>query len=200
MDFFREHLLLFKPWRSEEETLGDNIKSEVYRNVAAIKMEKSKYVHSEKLDDMMDEAIQNHDEGSSDEDEESVTHPHAVFSTVHEPGDIFTDMNLPKSERSNKKKDDLQIPVPYVIEDEKYNEVMQGLNGLQRKYLLHVLNKLKTFAQPLKECVIGGAGVGKSRLILALQQCVTRYINKPGTNLATLKVLLCAPTGTYFDF
>lgn len=92
--------------------------------------------------------------------------------------------------------DELRVPIAHLIPDDQYIKLLSELNNRQRKYLLHVLNRLKTNGPPLRECVLGGAGVGKSRLILALQQSITRLINaRQETPLEATKVILSAFTG-----
>lgn len=59
-----------------------------------------------------------------------------------------------------------------------------------------IYNSFKCNKLPIFDCVLGGAGVGKSGLIEALHQAVLHYLNKNiHTDLESIKILLCAPTG-----
>ncbi|CAD6216213.1 GSCOCG00011291001-RA-CDS, partial [Cotesia congregata] len=62
-------------------------------------------------------------------------------------------------------------------------------NGAKNK------KKTKSYLLPLYYCVMGGAGVGKSRLIEAIYQIMLRFFNFESNNLESTKILLCAPTG-----
>ncbi|CAD6226277.1 GSCOCG00011864001-RA-CDS, partial [Cotesia congregata] len=95
----------------------------------------------------------------------------------------------------NCKKDIYYVSIPRLISEENLINLIGFLNEKQRIFLLHILHCFKIKSLPLYHCVIGGAGVGKSRLIEAIYQCLLRLLNFNSDNLESIKILLCAPTG-----
>ncbi|RWS18179.1 ATP-dependent DNA helicase PIF1-like protein [Leptotrombidium deliense] len=73
---------------------------------------------------------------------------------------------------------------------------MASLNIKQRQYVNHIFDSITNSKCQVLEFVTGGAGVGKSHLIKAIFQSITRHFMKDiGVDLDCIAVLLCAPTG-----
>jgi hypothetical protein len=73
---------------------------------------------------------------------------------------------------------------------------MRALNEKQRRFVLNVLNLLKTSKEPFYYFLSGGAGVGKSHAITAVVQSYIRYnCQFPTTHPEDICVLVAAPTG-----
>lgn len=71
----------------------------------------------------------------------------------------------------------------------------RNLNEKQKVFFYHVLNKIKNDDFPFYCFLTGGAGVGKSVLITALYQAITRYYTKSLADCPDdIKAVLCAPT------
>ena len=87
------------------------------------------------------------------------------------------------------------LPVPRLFSEDEYSKIISSLNLKQRNYLQHVLYRFKENKLPFYHCVLGGAGVGKSRLIEAINQTVVRFLNKSSSskNLESIKSILHAP-------
>jgi nucleoside-triphosphatase THEP1 len=148
--------------------------------------------------DVIDAAVNDHvaAENENSEEENDANEANNEFEVLNDrtnEAGVFTDTGI---DVQKKTADDISFPVPHLIDDESFNQMIRTLNKQQRKYLLHVLNCHKLNKLPRYECVLGEAGVGKSRLIQTLHQTLLRfYNNQEGTNLESLKVLICAPTG-----
>ena len=75
-------------------------------------------------------------------------------------------------------------------------KLVRSLNLEQMEFFLHVLKSIKLNKQPLRTFLTGGAGVGKSVVIRALNEALNRHLcSTEGDNPENCRVLLCAPTG-----
>ena len=82
------------------------------------------------------------------------------------------------------------------LSDEEYLALVQSLNTEQRRFFIHVLHILNTSSQPVYYFLTGGAGVGKTVVVKAIFQAMTRYYNRStDSNPDYPKILLGAPTG-----
>lgn len=90
-----------------------------------------------------------------------------------------------------------KFPIPKLFNDEQLNDPFSTLNEKQHQICIDILNRFKRNENlPFYYFISGGAGVGKSRLITALYQSVTKYFRNFGdTSLDLPSVLLIAPTG-----
>lgn len=86
--------------------------------------------------------------------------------------------------------------VPHCIPDNQYYPLIQTLNLKQKSIFYHILHSFKMNKLPLHLFITGGAGVGKSQLLKAVHQSLLRILSH---NLQEspddIKVLLTAPTG-----
>ncbi|GBN27004.1 ATP-dependent DNA helicase pfh1 [Araneus ventricosus] len=108
--------------------------------------------------------------------------------------DKYIDMLVPTEDDPNRA-DDIVLPILRMISNDEYSAIISTMNLKQREFLLHVLHCFKVEKLPLYYCMLGGAGVGGSRLINALTQTILCHLNMSTAQLDSIKVLLCAPTG-----
>ena len=86
--------------------------------------------------------------------------------------------------------------IPHRLSNSEYKQLMISLNTDQQTFLHHVLHLMKTGNKPFSLFLSGGAGVGKSRCLLAIYYTLMKFYDSvPGANPDDTKVLLTAPTG-----
>ena len=80
---------------------------------------------------------------------------------------------------------------------DKFGDKLRSLNTLQRQFFEHVMFSVhRDNAEPLHLFLTGGAGVGKTVIVFAITQAITRHFNyNVNVPVDTLRVLLLAPTG-----
>lgn len=88
-----------------------------------------------------------------------------------------------------------RFTVPELLLDREYYDLCDSLNAKQKDYLMHVLNLFKLKETPFYHFISGGAGVGKSRLIKAVFQTVTRLFRSEPGSVDAPEVLIVAYTG-----
>jgi ATP-dependent exoDNAse (exonuclease V), alpha subunit - helicase superfamily I member len=89
-----------------------------------------------------------------------------------------------------------RFTIPKRISAENLVKMLENLNTRQGKFVHYVLDRFKTDQVPLRIFLSGSAGVGKSTVINALYQSVTKYFDDlPGGNKDKIVVLLTAPSG-----
>ena len=151
----------------------------------------------QKLNELIKESWENgsEDENSSGEEEEN----NVSFDNYQElPSNKLTSVEVKKIKLTdqNKKIEFQRFPIPKRFNDDEYKEIIITLKERQYKYLHHCLHNIKTNEEPFYEYVAGAGGVGKTRLITALNQSILRYYDSlPGNEFETLKVLITAWTG-----
>lgn len=91
----------------------------------------------------------------------------ALLGEFNETPDIMHDVQNLKN-RDSETGNEIHFPIPNMINEDQYHGMLVNLNQKQREYLLHVLHAFKCGKPPFYDCVLGGAEVGKSRLIEAL--------------------------------
>ena len=113
-----------------------------------------------------------------------------------QPADIFQQVGVarPREGPAARRRAEAYI-APHMDTDERYLEKLSQLNQRQRTILMEILHRMKA-GEIFTIFISGGAGVGKSFFITTLYQALMRYFNRqPGNDGATIKILLCAPTG-----
>ena len=202
-NFFRERLMLFKPWRNETLELENDelILDDVYnQNKELIESNSSRYI---KLDiDLSDIARSIEEQQACDDDEsnnqnddvdgEQPLNVYDFDDNIIQPNAMF-EMGLEDTHSSSIEKN--KITVPDMVSDQEYNELVNSLNTKQHDHLMHVVNAFKLNELPLYHFVSGEAGVGKSRLIKALYQALMRHFNREPGPVDTPEILITAYTG-----
>ena len=187
LNFFREQLMLFYPWRDEEtELLAVNCEARYYEEeIQSLVCTNRATYHRGNFGEAVDEAIQCY-----------VAPPEvpgicSVANSDQELSDVFKDLGF---DRTSSRKQTLLAHK--LLDTTTYLGKVRSLNDKQRRFLLHCVHKLKTGQVPFYEFLSGGAGVGKSHLIEAMVQFLLRHFGKiPSFDLDTAWILVCAPTG-----
>jgi nucleoside-triphosphatase THEP1 len=186
LNFYREEVMLYVPWRNEDrELIVDDIAAKYRNNIDTIK-ENRKVLHNTDQSDAINEAFEEMADGEMED-----LLPKSTFEVQEDAFDILEEIT---GKKTNTKVDYL-VPLKQVPEDE-YWQLIRALNEKQRKYFLHVVHLLKKAEKPFYDFVTGGAGVGKSHLITAIVQTILRlFASVPGVCLESVFVLVCASTG-----
>lgn len=208
INFYRERLMLFLPWRNEMEELEKiDVEQKFNEYHALIKLNSDKYIKEDIDFDAIASELQNSRAEDDDVEVENDRHEEeqalndASFVNVFE----FPDNTMQADVMSNIC-DESEVPaapgvefnkitVPELFSNEEYYKLMVSLNVKQQDYLMHVLNAVKCNEKPFYHFIGGEAGVGKSRLITALYQTLLRHFRKELGSVESLHVLICAYTG-----
>lgn len=196
VEFFRERLMLFKPWRDEEKELENVNHKEVYNQSKDLIEENSKKFI--KLDVNIDDMLQEIEELQELENTESwdeETDP--AFVNVYEPDENTPESNIlfDVGEEGSIQVEAKKYSLPDMLSNDDYYDLCDSLNIKQRDYLMHIINCFKSSDDPQYHFVTGGAGTGKSRLIKAVYQSLVRHFRKDAGPAGNPEVLLVAPTG-----
>ncbi|KAG5666229.1 hypothetical protein PVAND_017804, partial [Polypedilum vanderplanki] len=200
-NYFREMVLLFLPWRNEDDEVElQDCARRFEENEAVIKRNYDKY-NTVSLDiDAILQEIQNERiaEENNEVESNNLENVDPNFLNAYD----FDDNIVPNAAAEM----GLEAPgaditasryqVPNMIRDDEYLELCDSLNTLQRDFLMHLINDFKSGSNlPVYYFLSGGAGVGKSRLINAIYQSIVRlYRSEPGP-VDSNEVLLVAYTG-----
>ena len=186
INFYREQVLLFHPWRNEELEVNSAPERTYDENKNSIILKFMDYDSFARSGLCMDELLKEKKNAQTDE-----------YSSSEEDSENAgvgpTDQTLFESDSAIVIRD--RFPLTGIIEESEYHKLITCLNEKQRNYVLHVLNSIKADSQ-LLEYLSGGAGVGKSTAVKAIVQVLARYYtSRFGARLDEICVLLCAPTG-----
>jgi hypothetical protein len=193
-NYWREQLMLFSPWRDEnEELLTINAIGKANEDKDIIFNNSQPFYANREIDD---EVLGNFITEIEDEDQEANEYR----------GTVDNELEIADNEENAEQYfvDDLtgvtsrvqQFLPPKMIDEEQYLSVMRTLNEKQRRLVLNTLHLFKTSSEPFYTFLSGGAGVGKSHGVTAIVQSLLRYSAKlPCTNPDQICVLVCAPTG-----
>ena len=205
MDYYREQLMLYIPFRDERKDLLDCDIKFKFDLLSDQILETRNLYQSSKQEEIEQavELIENIDpeqldfdnwggEEIKENEEDRIFVKDDDSFILENPGDNF----IPGTPSHDADRVSISKR-PKLKSDEEYLDMCKCLNLKQRKELLSVLHRFKNDAMlPFYEFVSGGAGVGKSMLIRCLYESLIRYFDKiPGANPDMEKVLLVAPTG-----
>ncbi|CAG9807951.1 unnamed protein product [Chironomus riparius] len=204
-NFYRERLMLFKPWRDESlELEKDNLNlAEIYTlNKQLIESNSSRYI---KLDidlndiarNIEEEQARDEDESNDqneDQDQEQHLNVYDFDDNILQSNETFGIESVNTTDHTNSMEKN-KITVPDLVSDQEYYELVNSLNTKQNDHLMHVLNAFKLNELPLYHFVSGEAGVGKSRLIKAVYQTLMRHFNREPGPIDTPEILIIAYTG-----
>lgn len=192
VNYMRENLMLFVPYRIEP-TLEDNIEMLFEQHKDLIRDNRSKYC---KYDATFDNINIEIEELENDESEESMKAVQfAIFELENEQSTIEMEMNIPKTIKH--KIEYGKYCIPNLKPEHEYLESLRILNIKQRRYLLNCMNIIKTKPnEQFFHFITGGAGVGKTNLLLTLVESMERYwIHELDCNPDKVRVIVCAATG-----
>ena len=196
INYWREQLMLFLPWRDEDRELLDkniDVIAKASENHDIIIENSKDFIFNREIDednllgDLMNDTDDEDDEddvGSDFEDQEEIVDQNEIY---HFPE---TD-----DQTSARAKSDQFLP-PKMMEKADYLMLMRSLNEKQRRFVLHNLHLFKTSDDPFYSFLSGGAGVGKSHVIKAIVQSFLEFFSKfRNLNPDSICVLVAAPTG-----
>lgn len=207
-NFYRERLMLFCPWRNENDIKGTHETYEkMYMTVKrTIESKVKQYEHNaEELDRAQEQA-----ENDCHQFDEIAPGTQQVELEDIEEGAtdaaqyIHFNPERPADQRNYDVSQELGILNAAVelsshanrMKVEEYYDLIRCLNIKQREFVLHVLTWIKTKQKPLYAFLTGGAGVGKSVVVKAIFQSLHRYLcSTEGEDPENIRILLCAPTG-----
>jgi hypothetical protein len=192
-NYWREQLMLFVPWRNEEEELLslDDIVNTAKENLPIILENSQPFYHNREIDDeLLQNIVTDIDNMSADEEEDFVQNDNELVDDEEDQVDEFVAEHYTADNRKE------QFMPPKLIEDREYYPIMRSLNDKQQKFVLNVLHLMKTSNEGFYQFLSGGAGVGKSHAITAIvQSCLRHYSHIPSHNPEQLCILVAAPTG-----
>lgn len=198
-NYFRELVMLFLPWRNEQQDIIEKNCEELVRLNSELIMNNYRKYNAVELDlDMiLQEYERNREEENNElerggmiDNENNFDNPN-VFDYEDNVGpNIAAELgDIPYGVDKSTK-----YVVPKLIPEESYLELCDSLNEKQKEYLYEVTDNVKR-GKLFYHVVSGGAGVGKSRLINAIYQTLERlFRSEPGAT-DEVKILLTAPTG-----
>jgi len=192
-NYYREQCMLFLPWMDEScELINADIKQKFFANIELINSNAEKYIHNrvdvKSFEDTFKE-IEFEEEKNEQLDTSHEFNVYGIDNTANYSLSEDISNSLPKTTIE-------RFLTPKCITDENYCLLMRSLNSKQRQYCMDLIYRSKTSSDQILNVVFGGAGVGKSKLISAINQSLLRiYNSQPGTRPDSVKVLLCAPTG-----
>lgn len=201
INFYRERLMLFKPWRNELEELENDeldVANIYQQNKALIEENSKKYIL---LDiDLMELARSVETEQASDNEEQNDEFPEE--DNQRESNLLSYDDNIIMPDIRRELDDEFQqsaevnrITVPDVMSNKDYFGLVNSLNERQQDHLMHVLSAFRNSELPFYHFISGEAGVGKSRLIKAIYQTVMRHYSRDEGPIEGSQVLITAFTG-----
>jgi hypothetical protein len=194
LNFYRERIMLYLPWRDEETDILSKDWMQVFKdNLQQIKDIESKYVYNWeiKYDKIMESVEKDMNEFIAEENDEQIAEEYQVLDLQSNEYDLENEFN-PNTNQKNKSCAFLR-PIEMTIDT--YKDLIRSLNERQRNFLLGLMNHVKTSNEPFHYFLTGGAGCGKSQLIKAVYQTLNKWYNRGGANVDQVKVLLLGPTG-----
>ena len=185
IEYYREQILLYHPWRNEHDDIENQDCKQLYllneENIILLRNRFNSCLDDEeRLEEVMKQV------------EEEEEYKAKKLEVTEEEADLLLELGdcCGRDEVG-------RYPEVSVIDDSLYFEKVRSLNFKQKRYLIHLIHSLKNNAnEPIYEFVTGGAGVGKSVLIQCIYQTVIRMYNRtPGAVINELKCLLTSYTG-----
>ena len=211
-NYFREQLMLFHPWRNEQnDLLGpyDTYEERIQPLLEQISQIKKQYDANSELLEKVEQAasetisIENVEVSSNiesieakDAESDPVQSSKYLFykpeTREHAYYDLGADIGL-ATHLANDEVDMVQSRCP----EKEYLELLSRLNHKQRQIFTHIIHSLNFRPERhLNLFITGGAGVGKSLLIRTLYQALHRLLcSESGQNPEDIRIQMCAYTG-----
>jgi PIF1-like helicase/Helicase len=183
LEYWRENIMLFAPWRDEEnEILRADIQELFIRLQNVIEANKEFYHRTIMDEDEEKESVTESDESTDEEGE---------FEVYRRPDDLEACVGNDTS----KIKTGVPFRRTFAIESD-FKQMVSELNDKQYRYLISIWNRMNSGTQ-VNDFLTGGAGTGKSKLIMTLAAAIDRFHNVISTKseACSIRTLICAPTG-----
>ncbi|XP_070184330.1 uncharacterized protein [Littorina saxatilis] len=215
---YREKLMLYIPWRNEDKDIigGCGTYHERFEQMKETVFEVSSKFETNAT--AVDQAVEQVQKDGIDEEAWDGVAPQAQdMESRHEKYNTESTINAafqPDSEQHRQYDIGLDLGchatsdithdrIVNRIPNEEFDAMVRSLNCSQQTFFYHILHWMKTkcsgslsACEPFHCFLSGGAGVGKSRCVLAIYHALVRYLSsRPGDNPDCLRVLLAAPTG-----
>ena len=211
-NYYREQLMLFLPWRTEEidllnghETYEEHFKA-VQEKVTSKKMEYDANcellndvevaVEIQTLDNFDDVSPNIESVEANDAQEKPAQSTRYAFYSPEKRDHTYYDLGADIGLTPHIANDDIEM-VQNRLPETEYLKLLSRLNQKQRQIFTHIIHSF-TFKPENQLCVFitGGAGVGKSVVIRTLYQSLHRFLcSESGQNPEDIRILLCAYTG-----
>ena len=202
-NYYRELLMLYSPWRDEQNDIKSNCSSffSRYQQIqeqiegnrqqfepfrTAVQLAETFIAEQPDLEDSWDTVAPS----TEDMDRQDRERYQSGSSNPQEQYDIGQDLGM----RLSSVEEDLHSY--HELPDDEFRHHMRLLNQQQMEFVYDIIHQIKTQQEPVYHFLSGGAGVGKSFVTKALYQMILKFFNrKAGDDFTTPKVLLLAPTG-----
>ncbi|XP_026481429.1 uncharacterized protein LOC113388245 [Ctenocephalides felis] len=192
-NYYREKLLLFKPWRNEQtevENVDFQTQYNRFKNIIEDNQAKFSIISDDCIDQIM-QLVDNELYANPDNDD-AADMPEGFDVDIFQQGGVKND-GVSKTKTPVIKS---RYTCPTRISQEELYKLMICLNAKQKEFVLHILHCYKLGKLPFQIFLSGSAGVGKSTVIEAIYQLITNYFDGlPGGDMDKIVVLLCAPSG-----
>ena len=164
---YRELIMLFTPWQSEETDLLGICSSyqERYKLLSSVIDEQMKQyaVCNEDFNEMQQEMSIIEDRydsvapcNQSLEQQDNAQGDHDLHPDCNEKYNLSDDLGIPSADLNT------EPLIMNELQDDEYRHMVQMLNKEQKGFFYHVLHLIKTSDEPFFCFLSGGAGVGKS--------------------------------------
>jgi hypothetical protein len=197
VNFYREQLMLFVPWRNEEAELLDPSTSTIQMATdmkQLIHVNSKPFYFNRDFDDLSLTSLMNEIESELEDNRADDNILVENDMELTEAGGIYEE-NFEEDVSTGNVKVQQFLP-PRAVDDDIYRKLMRTLNDKQRRFVLNTLHLLKSSSSPFHYFLSGGAGVGKSHVVTAIVQSYMRYHGKiPQINPDHYCVIVAAPTG-----
>ena len=201
INYFREKVMLYVPWRDEDnDILNKDIEALFRENKAKIIEKENSYIKDNTIDydSILDRIGENPDPDESDieeDNEEDLENQYRILDTRRPESSL--DIDIPSTKRDSETGKCVSFRAIQLQTTDEYNELMRKLNQGQRTYLMGLKDIVESNQLPIYHLITGGAGVGKSVLIKAIHQTLIRYYAQDPqfSKVEEPTVLLAAPTG-----
>ena len=210
-NYYREQIMLFIPWRNEEQDLLKSHKTyqdhfKAMREKIQLKkieydqnselLEKVELATEAQTIDIFDDVCPNIESiEAKDSEKEPLTSKMYEFYKPKNRDHAFYDLG-PDIGALSYEGNSIEI-VQTRLPEKDYLDLLSKLNGKQREIFTHIVHSIVNNPQDqLCLFITGGAGVGKSVLIRTLYQTLHRMCcSECGENPEDTRILLCAYTG-----
>ena len=205
-EYFREMVMLFLPWRNEEDDILNADTKEIFkinRNEILEKYARYNSIGPEKLEKLLEEV----DENLKDLNEEEIRRFYdlqEVDDHLIPKVDVFEELGINRNvdgKTTAKKDNSYVLTKPSKINQQELYEKIMKLNEKQQLIVQHIYHYAKTRDEEMnlptpKILLLGPAGTGKSLTIETINQLLTHFYDFTlGQNEDSAKVLLAAYTG-----
>lgn len=207
-EYFREMIMLFLPWRNELEDIEQANHEEIYRHNLDEIQKNFKLFNKIDLDlsaiyrevqeerDAEEYEIENEPSNRQQQEiEEEENQVHAVNYFDYDDTIIKPNIMIEMGEEAAGVDEVKRYKVPDQLNKQDYLNLCDSLNEKQHAYLMHLINCFKQKDIPIHHYISGSAGVGKSRLIEAINQSIIRLYRTEAGSADNFEVLLVAFTG-----